>query len=58
MVEVFDAADSSAAVQRDFNTPEKWAHKNIATFSKGKCKVLQLGMKNPMLQSRLGLTCW
>lgn len=37
---VLDAADISAAVQRDFNMPEKWAHRNIATYSKGKCKVL------------------
>jgi len=34
---------------------EKQGNRNLTKFNKGKCKVLHLGMKDPMHQCRLGL---
>ncbi|KAK4818637.1 hypothetical protein QYF61_016608 [Mycteria americana] len=37
---VVDTPDSCAAIQRDLNTPEKWANRNLMRLNKGKFKVL------------------
>jgi len=54
---VADTLESCVPVLRYLNRPEKWAGGNILKFSKGKCKVLHLGMSNLIEQYRLG-TAW
>lgn len=42
-----------AISQRDLNKPEKRVKKNLMKFNKGKCQILHLERKTPMLQYRL-----
>ncbi|GAB0182985.1 mitochondrial enolase superfamily member 1 [Grus japonensis] len=51
---VADTPEGCAAFQRDLERLESWADRNIRQFSKGKCKVLQLGRNNPRHQYMLG----
>lgn len=36
---------------------EKWAHRNLTKFPKGRCKVLDPGQRNDMQMDRLGVEC-
>lgn len=47
---VDDLMEGCAAIQRDLDSLEKWATRNLMKFSKGKCKVLHLGRNNSMHQ--------
>ncbi|GAB0186193.1 mitochondrial enolase superfamily member 1 [Grus japonensis] len=55
---VVDTPEGDAAVWRDLDKLEKWAHSNLVKFNPGKCKVLPLRRNNPRHQDRLGLSIW
>lgn len=50
-----DTLQGHAAIQRNLNSPEKWANWNLMKFNK-KWNVLQLGRNNPEHQYMLGAT--
>jgi len=41
-------------MQRELDSLEKWVHKNLLRFNKGKCKVLHFCRSNPRYANRLG----
>jgi len=53
---VADTPESCVAIQRDINSLEKWADRNLVKFSKEKCKVLSLGRNKPRHQYMLADT--
>lgn len=54
--EEFDVLKDRAVVQRDLNKRKELLSGDITMLSKDKCKVLLLGLNNPMQQYRLGTT--
>ncbi|KAK4827311.1 hypothetical protein QYF61_016561 [Mycteria americana] len=53
---VADTPESRVAIQRDLNSLEEWADRNLMKFNEEKCKVLPLGRNNPRHQVMLGDT--
>ena len=52
--EEFNVLKDRAVIQRDLKKRKELVNRNITMLSKDKCKVLLLGLNNPMQQYRLG----
>ena len=55
---VADMPDGCTTTQRDPDTLEKQATRNLMKFNKGKCKVQLLGRITPSTSTHWGLTGW
>lgn len=51
---VVDIPESDAAIQRDWESLERWADRILMQFKKGKCKVMHLRENNPRHHCMLG----
>ena len=48
-----DMLEARDAIQRDLDSPKRWAHVNRMKFNKARCKVLHIGQGNPKHNYRL-----
>ncbi|KAJ7400806.1 hypothetical protein BTVI_101925 [Pitangus sulphuratus] len=51
---VIDTPEGQDAIQSDLDKLVEWAHRNVMSFNKTKCKVLHLGGDNLWYQYQLG----
>lgn len=52
-----DRLNGCAAVQRDFDTLEKWVERNLMKFKNRKCQVLPVGKNDSRHQDKLEAKC-
>ena len=53
-----DTPKGCAAIQQDLDRLESWAGRNLMSFNKSKCRVLQLGRNNCTHQHKSVVICW
>lgn len=49
-----DSLEGHAAIQKDLDRLEKWAHRNLRQLNKRKCQILNQGRNKPRHYYRMG----